>query len=123
MTNNKAYTDIKTLAADLLANAENPAEAERIIREIYAQFQQLTGLTGYEEKLEYLAAVPTAKGAALGLNHAAQCLLDFKRTTKFLTSGCCYPGPPGSSSGADGRSLLRWLWTLCSLRYPGCAFV
>ncbi len=86
MTNNKAYTDIKTLAADLLANAENPAEAERIIREIYAQFQQLTGLTGYEEKLEYLAAVPTAKGAALGLNHAAQCLLDFKRTTKFLTA-------------------------------------
>lgn len=85
MTENKAPTDIKTLSAALLANAANPIEAERIIKEIHAQFQAITKITGYDHKLEHLAAVPAAKGKALGLNHAAQCLLDFKRTTKFLT--------------------------------------
>jgi hypothetical protein len=86
MTKKNTPTNIKRLASELLANAANPTEAEIIIKEIHAEFQEITGLTGFDTKLEHLAAVPTAKGAALGLNHAAQCLLDFKRTTKFLTS-------------------------------------
>ncbi|MFK8165677.1 MAG: phytanoyl-CoA dioxygenase, partial [Lewinella sp.] len=86
MTEKNIPTSIKSLATALLTNAANPAEAERIIKAIHAQFQEITGLTGFDTKLEHLAAVPTAKGAALGLNHAAQCLLDFKRTTRFLTA-------------------------------------
>ncbi|WP_020567553.1 SAM-dependent methyltransferase [Neolewinella persica] len=86
MTEKSTPTNVKKLASDLLLNAASPTEAERIIKEIHTGFQEITGLTGFDTKLEHLAAVPTAKGAALGLNHAAQCLLDFKRTTKFLTS-------------------------------------
>ncbi len=73
------------MAAALLANAANHPEAERIINEIYLVFREITEISGYDQKLEYLAAVPTATGKALGLNHAAQCLLDYKRTAKFLT--------------------------------------
>lgn len=86
MNKNDTPPDIKALAEALLANTTNPSEAERIIKDIHARFQQITGLTGFDTKLEHLAAVPTARGAALGLNHAAQCLLDFRRTTKFQTA-------------------------------------
>lgn len=85
MSDNKAPTELKALVTALMANTSNPGEAERIIKEIHAQFKELTDITGYDQKMEHLAAVRAAKGKALGLNHAAQCLLDFKRTTKFLT--------------------------------------
>jgi hypothetical protein len=85
MIENKASEAIKGLATSLLANAANPMEAERIINEIHVCFKEITEITGYDQKLEHLAAVPTANGKALGLNHAAQCLLDYKRTTKFLS--------------------------------------
>lgn len=84
MIENTGIEPIKSLSSSLLAAAENPAAAEKVIREIYAYFAKVTAITGEDNKIEYLAAVPAAKGRALGLNHAAQCLLDFKRTTKFL---------------------------------------
>jgi predicted RNA methylase len=34
--------------------------------------------------MKHMAAVPTASGMALSLNHAAACLLDYNRTAKFL---------------------------------------
>lgn len=76
--------DIKKLASSLLANSSNQIEIEKNINLIYSIFQKVTDITGFEPKLEYLAAIPTTKGKALGLNHAAQCLLDYKRTIKFV---------------------------------------
>ncbi|AUP80740.1 SAM-dependent methyltransferase [Flavivirga eckloniae] len=76
--------DIKTLSSSLLTNSSNQAHVEKTLNDIHALFQDITAITGYDVKIEHLAAVPTSKGKALGLNHAAQCLLDYKRTVKFL---------------------------------------
>lgn len=76
--------EIKKLSSLLLTNASDQTEVEKILNEIQLHFQEATDISGFDNKLEHLAAIPTAKGKALGLNHAAQCLLDYKRTVKFL---------------------------------------
>ncbi|NQY06912.1 MAG: phytanoyl-CoA dioxygenase [Flavobacteriaceae bacterium] len=77
-------TDIKQHVLALLDDTSNQEALLSKIKEIHNHFQQATEITGFDNKMENLAAVPTAKGKALGLNHAAQCLLDYKRTPKFL---------------------------------------
>ncbi|OEK09529.1 phytanoyl-CoA dioxygenase [Flavivirga aquatica] len=77
-------SSIKKITLSLLEVSFNQTEVEKKLNEIHAHFQELTKITGFDHKIEYLAAVPSAKGKALGLNHAAQCLLDYKRTVKFL---------------------------------------
>ncbi|NMH86745.1 SAM-dependent methyltransferase [Flavivirga algicola] len=84
MTKKKSILDIKKLSFSLLKEPYNQTEIEKSVNEIYVLFQKITEITDFDTKIEYLAAVPTAKGKALGLNHAAQCLLDYKRTVKFL---------------------------------------
>jgi predicted RNA methylase len=54
------------------------------INEIHGYFKEITDISGFDSKVENLAAVTTSKGKALGLNHAAQCLLDYNRTSKFI---------------------------------------
>jgi len=77
---------IKTAVQTLLSNNSDQIEVKKQIDSIHKHFQGLTEITGYDSKIEHLAAIPTARGKALGLNHAAQCLLDYKRTVKFLTA-------------------------------------
>lgn len=76
--------DIKEKVSTLLKDSIEQAEIENLINEIHTYFKELTQLTGFDNHIEHLAAVTTSKGKALGLNHAAQCLLDYKRTVKFL---------------------------------------
>ncbi len=84
MIEKKIIGIIRKLISSLLENSINQEEAEKSLNEIHTHFQQITEITGYDFKIEHLAAIPTAKGKALGLNYAAQCLLDYKRTIKFL---------------------------------------
>ncbi len=84
MIEEEIIADIKKLTTSLLENSSDQTEVEKIINQIHVHFQEITKITGYDVNIEYLAAVPTAKGKALGLNHAAQCLLDYKRTVQFL---------------------------------------
>lgn len=81
---NNTITSIKALVTNLLNDNLPQIEIEKTLQEIHKHFHEATEVTGFDTKIEHLAAVPTAKGKALGLNHAAQCLLDYKRTVKFL---------------------------------------
>jgi predicted RNA methylase len=76
--------DIKELITKLLDVTIESGEAEEIINRIHNFFEEITSVSGYEFDVKRMAAVPTASGMALSLNHAAQCLLDYKRTVLFL---------------------------------------
>ncbi len=84
MNENITALNIKEKVSALLKDSLKQPEVESIINEIHSYFRELIQLTGFDQNMEHLAAVNTAKGKALGLNHAAQCLLDYKRTVKFL---------------------------------------
>lgn len=84
MNQQKIINTIKNLNTSLLENSINQVQAENSLNEIHAHFQEITAITGNDTKIEHMAAIPAAKGKALGLNFAAQCLLDYKRTVKFL---------------------------------------
>ncbi len=75
---------LKEHSLRLLDPATSAEEAKRIIDEIHQHFTSLTGLSGTEMKMERAMAVDTAYGKALGLNYAALCLVDYRRTTIFL---------------------------------------
>ncbi len=80
----KTLSVIKKLISYLFNESFDQIEAEKRLNKIHSHFQQITDISGYDVKIEHMAAIPTAKGKALGLNYAAQCLLDYKRTVKFL---------------------------------------
>ncbi|MDO6674188.1 phytanoyl-CoA dioxygenase [Tenacibaculum sp. 1_MG-2023] len=84
MSENVTAFNIKEKVSALLKDSLEQPETESLINEIHSYFRELIQLTGFDQNMEHLAAVTTAKGKALGLNHAAQCLLDYKRTVKFL---------------------------------------
>ncbi|UTD15923.1 phytanoyl-CoA dioxygenase [Tenacibaculum mesophilum] len=84
MNENITALDIKEKVSTLLKDSIEQSEIENLINEIHTYFKELTQLTGFDNHIEHLAAITTSKGKALGLNHAAQCLLDYKRTVKFL---------------------------------------
>lgn len=77
-------TSIKNLSIKLLDVDIDEENAKSIINEINSCFQDLTGVYGKDVDLEHLACLPGKTGQALSLNHAAECLLDYKRTTNFL---------------------------------------
>ncbi|WP_378175029.1 phytanoyl-CoA dioxygenase [Aquimarina sp. SS2-1] len=76
--------NIKELVNQLLKDDLVYEEIVKIINKIHSYFNEITSISGYDMEFKHLAAVPTASGMALSLNHAAQCLLDYKRTLKFL---------------------------------------
>jgi len=84
MSENITALDIKEKVSTLLKDSIEQPEIENLINEIHTYFKELIQLTGFDNHIEHLAAITTSKGKALGLNHAAQCLLDYKRTVKFL---------------------------------------
>lgn len=75
---------IKRISIDLNRCEFFESKAKELIDEAYIVFKDITNITGYDMELNHMAAVPTSTGMALGLNHAAQCLLDYQRTFKFL---------------------------------------
>lgn len=84
MTENKTITIIKKITTSLLEDSLHQDEAVKSLNEIHTHFQQITEITGYDNNIDHLVTIPAAKGTALGLNYAAQCLIDYKRTVKFL---------------------------------------
>lgn len=86
MIKKKIIADIKNLTSPLIKNSSNDDLVKKNLDQIHIHFKNITEISGFDFKIEYLAAIPAAKGKALGLNHAAQCLLDYKRTVKFLTA-------------------------------------
>jgi DNA replication protein DnaD len=83
MIEKKIISDIKKITSSIMDNSLNQDESEKSLNEIHTHFQQITGITRYNMEVARLAANPTAKGKAL-VNHAALCLLDYRRTVKFL---------------------------------------
>lgn len=84
MTQLNLSADLKTLSKALLREDLPPAEAVDMINRIHRNLYEITDISGNDMVIQNLAAVPTASGMALGLNHAAQCLLDYTRTIKIL---------------------------------------
>ena len=84
MIENKILTEIKKLTSAIIETSSNLNEIKKNLDKIHNHFKNITEISGFDFKVEYLAAIPAAKGKALGLNYAAQCLLDYKRTEKFL---------------------------------------
>ena len=84
MTPINLVADFKALSKALLREDLPHAEAVEIINKLHSYLFELTDISGNNMVIQNLAAVPTASGMALGLNHAAQCLLDYNRTIKIL---------------------------------------
>jgi hypothetical protein len=75
---------IKELSTTILNNQSDIAVSKNAIDEIHKHFLEITEILDLGKELQNVAAVPTASGMALSLNHAAACLIDYRRTTKFL---------------------------------------
>ncbi|KAA1245075.1 phytanoyl-CoA dioxygenase [Aquimarina sp. RZ0] len=84
MNPTQTFLKVKFLSQQLINKEISNEEVVQIINEIHECFQEITNISGYDTEFNHLVAVPTATGMALSLNHAAQCLLDYKRTMLFL---------------------------------------
>jgi hypothetical protein len=83
----KHQKDIAILAGisqQLLAEERTQEELENLLNQAHAIFKEITQVSGFDEKLVHMAAIPTKNGKALGLNHAAKCLIDYKRTHQLF---------------------------------------
>ena len=76
--------DLKSLSTDLINSDIESDAVKSIIDEIHTYFREVTEISGYGSDVKNMITLPAANGMALSINHAAQCLLDYKRTYKFL---------------------------------------
>ncbi len=76
--------DLKNLSIDLINSDVDSDSIKNIIDEIHTYFREVTEISGYCSDVKNMITLPATKGMALSINHAAQCLLDYKRTYKFL---------------------------------------
>jgi len=76
--------DLKGLSTDLINSDIDSDSVKDIIDEIHGYFREVTEISGYCSDVKNMITLPAANGMALSINHAAQCLLDYKRTYKFL---------------------------------------
>lgn len=75
---------VKSVSNKLLDNTISFEDITSTINEVNNHFLELIGKTERKEDLEHLAGMPSKAGTALSFNHAADCLLDYHRTTRFL---------------------------------------
>ncbi|WP_298513758.1 phytanoyl-CoA dioxygenase [uncultured Kordia sp.] len=75
---------IKELSTTILNNQSDFDTIKNTIDEIHTHYLETTNIRDLGDGMQHMAAVPTASGMALSLNHAAACLLDYRRTAKFL---------------------------------------
>ncbi|EDP98087.1 phytanoyl-CoA dioxygenase [Kordia algicida OT-1] len=75
---------IKKLSTTILNNQSDFDTIKNSIDEIHKHYLETTNIAEEGKGMQHMAAVPTASGMALSLNHAAACLLDYRRTAKFL---------------------------------------
>ena len=76
--------DLKRLSIDLINTDIDSDAINKIIDEIHGYFRDVTEISGYCSDVKNMITLPAEKGMALSINHAAQCLLDYKRTYTFL---------------------------------------
>ena len=88
MSTKMTSLDIQSLSQKLINPSTSLNEAKDILNTLYNHFDTLIALSSYQNDIRYLAAVPTASGMALSLQHAAACFLDYQRTTLFFTRIC-----------------------------------
>jgi len=86
MNTNETIIDLKELVTSLIDPQINSNFAEKIINEIHEYFSEVTQVSGEGSDINELYSVSANTGMALSINHAAQCLLDYKRTIKFLSA-------------------------------------
>ncbi len=75
---------VKSISHKILDVNNSEETIKAAIDELNSYFLELIGKTERQEDLEHLAGMPSKAGTALSFNHAADCLLDYIRTTKFL---------------------------------------
>lgn len=80
MTTTSSASTIKELSKALLAAPTKDLQVKAIIDQFHAAFHAAIGLSGTETNFQHNLAVNTEYGKALGLTHAAQCLIDYHRT-------------------------------------------
>lgn len=81
---NKTLINLKNHSKELLKLEYDAKLSERIINEIYNYFKEVTLVSVENQEVNNLSAINASSGKALSINHAAQCFLDYKRTTKLL---------------------------------------
>ena len=81
---NKITNRIREHILYVLEHDSSQAKVKDHLDSIHSIFKELTNISGFDYTLEHLAAVSSSKGKALGLNYAAQCLLDYNRTSTFI---------------------------------------
>lgn len=81
---NKTLINLKNHSKELLKLDYDTELSEKIINEIYSYFKEVTLVSVDNQEVNNLTMINASSGAALSINHAAQCFLDYKRTTKFL---------------------------------------
>lgn len=75
---------MKIYVNEILENHKDTVKTMAAINEIHKIFFEKTQFSGFDQEMRLFAAVPTATGSALSINYAAQCLLDYNRTSLLL---------------------------------------
>lgn len=79
-----ALVDVKSYSKKLLELEYDSETSIDIINELYNYFKETTQISIHDGEIKDAVSIPASKGMALSIKHAAECFLDYKRTTQFL---------------------------------------